>query len=446
MRRIFQPLAVGATILGAGLGSFIWLSSMKAAPAREEARETRPLVETRSLERRSSEFEIRLDGTVVPQREIVIAAEVAGEIVKKSPLCQAGNYVTAGTPLLDIDPQKYELEVQRLQSLALQAEVDLKRIAVERKNVDALIEIATRDLQLKKREFNRIGGLVKRNAAAEGERDTVEATILIAETTLQRLRNQRELFPSQQARAEAEVRLKRSELAAAEIDLQKTKIAAPISGVIVSAPVECRQFVNAATTLVQIEDTSVAEVSCRLRVDDLYWLWGCSHDLAACQRNPDKHDPGQPCYEIPPASATVTFRLGDRQFQWAGRLARYEGTGIDAKTRTVPCRIVVEEPRRADRKNGPPALVRGMFVEVALHVDSGEQLVQVPHDAVRPNGEVFAVVDGKLRVHQVEAARVLPDALLIRASSTDLRIGDRLVVSPLASGFDGMEVREQNAR
>jgi multidrug efflux pump subunit AcrA (membrane-fusion protein) len=310
--------------------------------------------------------------------------------------------------------------------------------------------------------------LVKRNAAAVGERDTVEATILVAQTTLQRLTNQRDLFPSQQARAEAEVRLKRSELAAAEIDLRKTKITAPISGVIVSAPVECRQFVNLATTLVQIEDTSVVEVSCRMRVDDLYWLWGCSHELAACQikseptalaagieattvaaSGPEASAFGsgrtQPCYEIPPARATVTFRLGDRQFQWDGRLARYEGTGIDAKTRTVPCRVVVEEPRRADRKNGPPALVRGMFVEVALHVDSGEQLLQIPHDAVRPNGEVFAVADGKLRVYQVDPARVLSDALLVRATTTDLRIGDALVVSPLASGFDGMEVREQNA-
>jgi RND family efflux transporter MFP subunit len=445
MRRILQPLAVGATILGAGLGSFVWLSSMKAAPARENARETRPLVETRPLEQLRSEFDIRLDGTVVPQREIVVAAEIAGEIVQKSPLCQAGKYVTAGTPLLDIDPQKYELEVERLQSLVRQSEVDLQRIEVERKNVDALIDIAQRDLDLKGREFQRVGGLVKRNAAAVGERDTVEATILVAQTTLQRLTNQRDLFPSQQARAEAEVRLKRSELAAAEIDLRKTKITAPISGVIVSAPVECRQFVNLATTLVQIEDTSVVEVSCRMRVDDLYWLWGCSHELAACQRNPDMHDSGQPCYEIPPARATVTFRLGDRQFQWDGRLARYEGTGIDAKTRTVPCRVVVEEPRRADRKNGPPALVRGMFVEVALHVDSNEQLLQIPHDAVRPNGEVFAVADGKLRVYQVDAARVLSDALLVRATSTDLRIGDALVVSPLASGFDGMEVREQNA-
>ncbi len=445
MRGLFQRIAVGTAILAAGIGSFLWLDSMKAAPAREQSRETRALVQTRALQSLQSEFDIRLDGTVVSQREIVIAAEIAGEIVQKSPQCQAGNYVTAGTQLLVIDPRKYELEVQRLQSLVRQAEVDLQRIEVERRNVDALIDIAQRDLDLKNREFQRVVGLIERNAAAEGERDTVEATILLAQTALQQLQNQRDLFPSQQTRYEAEVSLKRSELQAAEIDLQKTKITAPINGVIVSAPVEYRQFVNPAVSLVQIEDTSVAEVSCRLRVDDLYWLWGCADDAAACKPNLDKTDPSQPCYEIPPASATVTFRLGDRQFQWAGRLARYEGTGIDAKTRTVPCRVVVENPRRTDRKNGPPALVRGMFVEVSLHVVSDEPLLRIPHDAVRPNGEVFAVQDGRLRVHQVKAARVLSDALLVRAETTDLRIGDALIVSPLATGFDGMEVREQNA-
>lgn len=441
MRHLFQRLAVGAMILGTGIGSFVWLNSMKAAPARDTARETRPLVETRPLEHLRSEFDIRLDGTVVPQREIVVAAEIAGEIVEKSSLCRAGNYVSAGTQLFVIDPQKYELKVQRLQSLVRQAEVDLQRIDVERKNVDVLIEIARRDLDLKNRQLRRVGGLFERNAAAEGERDGVEATMLLAQTTLQQLRNQRDLFPSQQARAEAQLRLKQSDLAIAKIDLRKTVIKAPISGVIVNAPVEFRQFVNPATLLVQIEDTSVAEVCCRLRIDDLLWLWRCSGKSEACEE-----DLGQLCYEVPATLATVTFRLGDRHFQWAGRLARYEGSGIDSKTRTVPCRVVVEKPRRAKRIDGPPALVRGMFVEVALHVVSDERLLQVPHEAVRPNGEVFTVEDGRLHVHQVKAARVLSDGLLVRAASTNLRIGDRLVMTPLSSGFDGMQVREQGAQ
>ncbi len=440
MRRFFQRVAIGAMILGAGIGCFLWLSSMKAAPARKADRETRPLVETRPLEHLQSEFDISLDGTVVPQREIVVAAEIAGQIVEKSPSCRAGNYVTAGTQLLVIDPQKYELEVQRLQSLVRQAEVDLKQIEVERTSVNALIEIAERDLDLKQRELRRVNGLFQRNAAAEGDRDRAEATMLLAQTTLQELRNKRDLFPSQQARAEAELRLKHSELAAAEIDLRKTKIDAPISGVIVDAPVEFRQFVNPATSLVQIEDTSVAEVSCRLRVDDLAWLWSCAGQSADREQTQS-----EPCYEVPPARATVTYRLGERHFEWTGRLARYEGTGIDSKTRTVPCRVVVEQPRRADRTNGPPALVRGMFVEVALRVVADERLLQVPHEAVRPNGEVFTVEDGRLHVHQVEAARVLSDALLVRAGSTGLRLGDRLVMTPLTSGFDGMQVREQAA-
>lgn len=440
MRRLLQRLAVGAMILGAGVGAFVWLSSMKAAPEREEQRETRPLVETRPLEHLQSEFDIELDGTVVPQREITLAAEVSGEIIEKSPLCRAGNYVTEGTPVLVIDRQKHELEVRRLQSLVQQAQVDLQQIDVEQQNVGALIEIAERDVALKQREMQRIAGLFSRSAAAEGERDTVEATLLLAQTTLQQLRNKRGLFPSQRARAEAELQLKRSELAAAEIDLAKTEIKAPISGMIVDAPVEFRQYVNPGTVLVKIEDTSVVEVSCSLRVEDLDWLWRCGHKSADCPKSSS-----EPCYEIPPAAARVIYRLGNRQYEWSGRLARYEGTGVDSKTRTVPCRVVVDQPRRAEKAGGPPALVRGMFVEVKLPVVAEERLLRVPHDAVRPNGEVFTVEEGRLHAHQVEAARVLSDGLLVRAASGGLKLGDKLVMSPLSSGFEGMEVRERSA-
>jgi len=440
MRRFFERLAVGTAILGVGIGAFIWLSSMKAAPVLQKVRETRPLVETQPLAERRSEFDIRVDGTVVPQREIVVAAEVSGEIVAKAPVCRAGNYVEAGTPLLEIDPRRLELDVERLQSLVSQAEVDLQRIGVEQQSVTALIEIAERELDLKQRELQRITGLFERSAAAAGERDRTEAELLQASTTLQQLRNQRDLFPSQQARAEAELRLKRAELATAEIDLGKAEIRAPISGVIVETPAEFRQYVTPATPLLKIEDTSVAEVSCNLRVDDLSWLWRCAGESASL--HPTQ---GEPCYEVPPAAATVVYRMGAREFEWPGRLARYEGSGIDTKTRTVPCRVVVDEPRRLQAGDGPPALVRGMFVEVKLRVKPDEQLLEVPHEAVRPNGEVFTVDDGRLSVHQIEAARVLSDALLVRAETSGLQVGDKLVMTPLAAGFDGMEVREQTA-
>jgi hypothetical protein len=52
------------------------------------------------------------------------------------------------------------------------------------------------------------------------------------------------------------------------------------------------------------------------------------------------------------------------------------------------------------------------------------------------------LADGKLRVHLPKIAKVLSDSVLVPADSTDLKPGDRLIVTPLRTALDGMAVRE----
>jgi multidrug efflux pump subunit AcrA (membrane-fusion protein) len=61
---------------------------------------------------------------------------------------------------------------------------------------------------------------------------------------------------------------------------------------------------------------------------------------------------------------------------------------------------------------------------------------------MQPNGQVWTVESGRLRIHEVKPARVLPEGVLIRADQADLKPGARLVVSQLATAFAGMQVRE----
>ncbi len=147
-------------------------------------------------------------------------------------------------------------------------------------------------------------------------------------------------------------------------------------------------------------------------------------------------------FEVPPATATVTAEVAGRLFHWKGQLSRYEGGGINRKTRTVSCRVTVAEPVRASAVDGPPTLMRGMYVTVMLDVAPQLPLLRIPTHAVQPNGQVWTVDQDLLQVHTVEAAKVLPDAVLVRADSTDLKTGDRVVITPLATPLDGSRVRE----
>jgi len=349
-------------------------------------------------------------------------------------------YVLEGTPLLKIDPRQYALYVARLESEAQKAQVELNRLELQSHNTRELIRIREIELSLKNRELEKSEELYERNAISEGERDRRKTEALVTELALQQVQNEYSLLPNQREQLEKQLDIARAQWASAKLDLEKTEIVAPISGLIVEDPVEERQFVPVGTRLVTIDDTSSVEVKCHLRLEQLNWLW----NSADAQPRSGARS-GQPYFEVPPADATVTYQLSGQSYTWAGHLSRYEGTGVDERTRTVPCRILVSEPRRVDAADGPRTLVRGMYVKVHLHVTPKTPLLRIPNEALQPNGVVWTVDEGLLRIHEVHVAQVVPDAVWIHDEHQQLAAGDSLVISPLAGAFDGMQVRESNS-
>ncbi len=205
--------------------------------------------------------------------------------------------------------------------------------------------------------------------------------------------------------------------------------------------VEAGTYVQPGTTLVTLEDTSAVEVRLNLRMDELNWLWRQQSPLHV-KSHPD---PVSGNYQFPETKTTVVYELGGRRFTWNGLLSRFDGVGLDERTRTVPCRVFIENPRAvglegseglvSDSPNitGPPALVRGMFVTVKIHAQPHANLLSLPERAIRPGNEVWIVRDGKLDRCQVQVARVTPLGVLIDADRSDLAAGDLVVTTPMAA-------------
>src|SRR5690606_21217430 len=131
-----------------------------------------------------------------------------------------------------------------------------------------------------------------------------------------------------------------TKLEEALLDLEKSKIVAPIDGVVVTESVEEGNYVPAGTTLVTIEDTSAAEVRTTLRMDEMNWIWQQGQSLGGNDLRTPQLD-----YQLPQIPATITYELGGQQYVWQGQLWRYEGIGLNEKTRTVPVRILIPHPR-----------------------------------------------------------------------------------------------------
>ena len=361
----------------------------------------------RSLDEFGGRLDLSVDGVVVPFREVQLASEVSGRILWKDPVCEAGNRVQQGQLLFRIDPTDYRLEVERLARLRDQEYEALKELDQETANAQRLLEVATQELDLRQRELKRLqslpGGFASQTELDQAERARLQA--LQAQVSAE---NQRDLLLRRRGRLEAAERLAASQLEAAEVNLARTDIRAPISGVIVREDAELNSFIQRGMPVITIEDTSAAEVAVSLRMDQLYWVLDQQRSASSAVSTASNRG-----YELPETPATIYYEMAGRQgavYQWQGTLLRYHGIGLDEQTRTVPVRIVVDQTQRVHRAGGgdgpmagPQTLVRGMFVRVVLHIDPRTPLVVVPALALKPGNRMW---------------RFQPDATVLAEPST----------------------------
>ncbi len=369
-------------------------------------------------------LQLQVDGTVVPFREVRIATEVAGQIVFKSDKCEAGAFVKKGDLLMRIDPTDYELEVARLTRLKEQEYEALGEVDQEMANAKRLIEVATQDETLQQREVDRLKSLPD-GFASEGEIDKAKRAAL--QSTQQRVgyENQLDLLRKRRSRLEASERLAAAQLNTANVNLERTEIRSPIDGVIVNEDAELNTFVARGNTIVTIEDTTKVEVATSLRMDQLYWV------LDQADRSSTAPQTDSRGYDIPETAAIVEFEISGREgkvYRWDGRLMSYDGIGLDPATRTVPVRILVDDPKAfrtqggAAALSGPTTLVRGMYVTVKLLIEPKTPLVVIPAEAMKPGNRAWEFVPDESVLQLPPSAATASDVLGVDGDPTPTMI------------------------
>ncbi|MBM4057871.1 MAG: HlyD family efflux transporter periplasmic adaptor subunit [Planctomycetes bacterium] len=436
---------VPAMILGAAIAIFVLLGQQ---PPPERKRPEEPVatpIETVEAAREKDGVAIALDGVVVPLREVKLAAEVPGRIQRKAAACKAGKFVTQGTPLFEIDPRDFELEVTRLEREVSQAGLSIEEADEEIAQNATAVELAQQQLELARREVRRLDGLRQGRIVTEAEHDRAVREELAVTSTLAGLEGQSRVLRKRRDRLEEAKSLAETMLDKARLDLSRTRVFAPADGVVVEDHVEQDSYVSKGMPLVTIEDTSAAEVRTSLEMDEVARVWRSAEhgDRAAG----DQHG-------LPDTPATVSFTIGDQAYEWAGTLSRQEGRGLDEKTRTLPCRVIVAEPtkvRAVDRygaaidpvpAGAPGALMRGMFVQVKVHVDSPHELVSIPEQARRPTGEVWLDRGGRLVILRPRPVQVAGGRAVFESEPSGLVAGDRVITSQVSHPRDGMAVAE----
>ena len=447
---IFKYLC-SAIIIAAAVGVFVLLGSLAEKPATKESTALIPQVSTETVTPYFGSLDLIIPGSVKPHREIKVAAEVIGKIVKKYPEFQAGNFVLAGTPLAEIDAEDYKADQKTLAADLQQAEKriveNLRQIEGEKRN----LEIARQDFEIQQRDFKRTQRLA--SALSRSEVDQARRALNAAQANLTSRENAVGLLQATAVRLKAGLEMSRSQLEKSKLQLGRVSVVSPTDGVIVSEMVQENDFVSPGTTIAVFEDVSVAEVVCNLTTSELNWIRKNS--------KPDRDDsqisdPRIRAYQLPKTEVTI-YESEDQDATWKGTLERFDGIGRDEMTKTIPCRIIVPNPI-IETEYGPRALVRNMYVKCRVEVDTSssdatQDLLAINEMALQPGDFVWKVVDGKLQSSKVEIVdrteRGKGDSkkgiVVIRSVDGSVSVDDEVVVTPLSQPINGATVDVANA-
>lgn len=165
---------------------------------------------------------VSASGKVRALNTIKVGTEVSGQVTKV--YVDFNSPVKAGQILAEIDPTRVRARVQQSEAQVALAQASLQQTV-------ANVARARAELEIQERDFARQKGLAERGFVSKSGLD-------IAQSKLNSARNALQVALAQTQSGNAQIRQGTAELSSAQLDLSRTVIIAPASGVIINKLVE----------------------------------------------------------------------------------------------------------------------------------------------------------------------------------------------------------------
>lgn len=165
---------------------------------------------------------VSASGKVRALNTIKVGAEVSGQITKV--YVDFNSPVTAGQVLAEIDPTRVKAQVQQTEAQVAVAQAGLAQST-------ANVARARSELEIQERDFARQKALADRGFVSKAGLDIAQSKLISARNALQ-------VALAQSQSGNAQIRQGSAQLSSARLELSRTTIVAPASGVIINKLVE----------------------------------------------------------------------------------------------------------------------------------------------------------------------------------------------------------------
>jgi len=386
--RIVPPLA-------AGIALAVWLVSTAEPPARVEGAERSVTARTVIAEAVPVRPVVRGFGVVRPAQSWQAVAEVTGAITYRHPELETGNVIAAGTRVLEIDRERYEIALRQAEADIAALDAESRQIEVEAENTLSLLSIESDRLELAETDLRRVRELVEQGTSPQARLDEQSRATLQVRRGVQELQNALALIPVRQARLAAQSARAGAARDNARRDLAMTRIETPFDLRVGEVGVERHQFVTAGQTLLSADGVERAEITAQVPIESFPRLMG-----AAAEASGVSFEAGNREAVLGQIDAEIRLVSNPGQV-WQGHVIRI-GNALDAQARSVPVVIAVDRPYAGVSPPQRLPLVPNMYVEAVLTGPSVGERIALPAHAVHGGNTVYLRdAEGRLELRAV---------------------------------------------
>lgn len=426
--------------LTVGGGGFVGLASLREEPAKRVVETKVFNVEVFEVQRVDLQEVVKGFGSVVAEREVVYSAQVSGEVASVSrrlkmgeavsgpeffpndPILETGSSQTEGEVLLTIDPEVYHERLAQADHAVEEALAEMQTLKQQEENNTRLLSTATRNYNSAKEDHARMERLAKDGTVTQNQVTLSQLEERRYEQAFIEVDNQHSLFPAQRQRLQKQLDRLLTEKKLASIDVRRTEVRAPFSGVLTEVHVEKGQYVQPGTPLYRVTQIDAVEIAIPLHPLDFARI-----------------------AELVLAGEQPKVELAENEVassRWTGRVVRISPEA-DTETRTID--IFVEVENTVDGQQVAVPLLPGSFVQARIHGPVLNDVIVIPRAAIVGNASgstrVFVERDGKAVEVPVDVSRRLEAQAFIRSG---LEAGDRVIMTNLDALTDGSEIAAQS--
>lgn len=391
------------------------LVSLKKEPEKKQLVKTPPSVRVMIATPVDKVMVVEALGTIKPRKRVRIAVEVPGRIDYIHPGFIEGGQINKGELLVRIDQRSYRLNQQAGQIQVRQAKTDIETLKQDIENLKRDIVLSTANLDLARKERDRVKALSANQFASKNSLDRSEQQYLQARIVLQNINNRLSLTDSLMQQKNAALTMARVDLQKADLALEKTEIKSEFHGFVLDKFTEQGEYVNTGQTLGTLYEKDNLDVDVQIPLEKMKWI----ESFFKNGKTPD-------------ATVVVANSNGIKAPVWNATVARIKAK-IDEKTRTLP--MTLEIMPSDEQKNPVFALKPGTFVKCRITGETYENIYVLPRYLLKRDDTLFTVTDNHLKMKKVTVLRKFEEDMYIDGG---LAPGDKIVSSPLPGALEGM--------